>query len=69
MNEFINAILMLAREVAKEHHGYVEEDGILLAPGTVELVAELEEANRQRLIEQALINEDRELFMQLTGGR
>lgn len=66
MDEFIKAILTVAREVAKEHHGYVEEEGTLLAPGTVELVAELEEANRQRLIEQALINEDKELFMQLT---
>lgn len=51
MNEFIKAFLTVAHEVAKECHGYVEEDGILLAPATVELVAELEEANRQRLIE------------------
>lgn len=46
MDEFIKAILTVAREAAKECHGYVEEEGVLLAPDTVELVAELEEANR-----------------------
>lgn len=44
----------------------VHEEGFLLNKSTVNLVAEIEEANRQHLIDSALANNDRELFMQLT---
>jgi len=45
----------------------VEEDGVLLSRNTISLVNEIEEMNRQHLIDMALANNDRELFMQLTS--
>ncbi len=45
----------------------VEEDGVLLSRNTINLVNEIEEMNRQHLIDMALANNDRELFMQLTN--
>lgn len=69
MDSFIDIFVRAARTVAIEHHGYVEEvDGTLLAPDTIKLVNEIEEMNRQRKIDEALVNGDRKLFMQLTGG-
>ena len=68
MGEFLNKLMEAAHNVLVNEHGFVKEDGILLAPSTVEIVKELEEMNRQRLIEQALINGNKKLFMQLTGG-
>lgn len=68
MDAFIKSFLNAARKVAIEHHCYVEEDGVLLSPETIKLVAEIEDATRQHKIDQALANGDRELFMQLTEG-
>lgn len=68
MDEFLNKLVKAAHNVLVNEHGFVKEDGILLAPSTMEIVRELEEMNRQRLIEQALINGNKQLFMQLTGG-
>ena len=45
----------------------IKEDGIILNPNTINLVNEIEEMNRQHLIDMALANNDRELFMQLTS--
>ncbi|MFJ7736430.1 IDEAL domain-containing protein [Lysinibacillus sp. NPDC097287] len=45
----------------------VSEGGTLLNKSTVELVSEIEEVNRQHLIDTALATGNRELFMQLTN--
>ncbi|MEK4700398.1 IDEAL domain-containing protein [Solibacillus sp. FSL R7-0668] len=68
MDSFKAFILSTVRTIAVEYHGYVEEDGIFLAPDTVKLVAEMEEANRQHLIDQSLVTGNKDLFMQLTKG-
>lgn len=68
MDSFISMFLNAARTVAIEYHGYVEEDGFLLNPDTIKLVTEMEEANRQRLIDQSLATGNKELFMRLTAG-
>lgn len=52
--------------VVNEGH-LIKEDGIILKPSTIDLVNEIEEMNRQHLIDMALANNDRELFMQLTN--
>ena len=69
MDSFITMFLKAARTVAIEYHGYVEEDGVLLAPDTIKLVTELEEVNRQCLIDQSLQTGNKEMFMQLTARR
>ncbi|MGN7114942.1 IDEAL domain-containing protein [Lysinibacillus odysseyi] len=65
MKEFINAIVKMAREVAIEHHGFVEEDGFLFSPSTILLVGEIEESNRQHLIDQALASGNKDMFLEL----
>lgn len=50
----------------KEGH-LIKEDSTYLNPKTIDLVNEIEEMNRQHLIDKALTNNDRELFMQLTS--
>ncbi|MFF5993676.1 IDEAL domain-containing protein [Lysinibacillus sp. KU-BSD001] len=66
MDSFIDQYVSMFRAIAFYYHGYKLEEGILLASNTIKLVTELEEINRQRLIEQALVNGDKELFMELT---
>ena len=59
------AIKRAAIAMAIEAGVAVQEDGFVLNKSTVDLVAEIEEANRQHLIDSALANNNRELFMQL----
>ena len=66
MDGFLNKLMEAAHNVLVNEHGFVKEDGILLAPSTVALMEEIEEANRQHLIEQALIDGNKEWFMELT---
>lgn len=61
-----DSILKAAIALAIQEGLLVEEDGVLLSPNTINLVNEIEEMNRQHLIDLALANNDRELFMQLT---
>lgn len=69
MDDFIKGFINAARAVAVKHHGYVIEDGVFLAPETIKLVNEIEENNRQHLIDQSLLTGNKELFMQLTKER
>ncbi|MFM9535735.1 IDEAL domain-containing protein [Lysinibacillus sp. IITD104] len=62
-----DSILKAVTELAIQEGLLVEEDGVLLSPKTIGLVKEIEEMNRQHLIDKALANNDRELFMQLTS--
>lgn len=62
-----DSILKAAIALAIQEGLLVEEDGVLLSPTTIDLVNEIEEMNRQHLIDIALANNDRELFMQLTN--
>lgn len=64
--DFIKAVSKAAIAMAIIEGAIVEEDGILLNKETVELVKEIEEVNRQYLIDAALANDNRTLFMQLT---
>lgn len=66
IEDIFNLIQRAAIAMAIEAGIAVEEDGVLLNKSTVDLVDEIEEANRQHLIDTALANNDRELFMQLT---
>lgn len=68
MDEFTKIFTRAAHKVLVSEFGYASEEGILLSPSTVALVEEIEEANRQHLIDQALINGDKQAFIQLTGG-
>lgn len=68
MDKLFAKFLLAAIEAAKEQQALVEEDGILLSPATINLVKEIEDSNRLHLIEQSLINRNKELFMQLTEG-
>ena len=64
------AIKRAALEMAIEAGIVVREGDFVLNKSTVDLVAEIEEANRQHLIDKALASNNCELFMQLTtkGG-
>lgn len=62
-----DSILKAVTALAVKEGLLVEEDGILLSPNTINLVNEIEEMNRQHLIDIALANNDRKLFMQLTN--
>ncbi|MCM0627011.1 IDEAL domain-containing protein [Lysinibacillus sp. OL1_EC] len=62
-----DSILKAAIALAIQEGLLVEEDGVLLSPTTINLVNEIEEMHRQHLIDMALANNDRELFMQLTN--
>ncbi|MEA0554628.1 IDEAL domain-containing protein [Lysinibacillus irui] len=62
-----DSILKAAIALAIQEGLLVEEDGVLLSPTTINLVNEIQEMNRQHLIDMALANNDRELFMQLTN--
>lgn len=62
-----DSILKAVTALAVKEGLLVEEDGVLLSPNTINLVNEIEEMNRQHLIDMALANNDRELFMQLTS--
>ena len=68
VKEFVEGVVVRARQFLVAEHGFTEEEGILLSPSTVALVEEIEEANRQHLIDQALVNGDKQAFIQLTGG-
>lgn len=65
--DLFRAAAAKAIEMAVNEGHLIKEDGILLNPNTINLVNEIEEMNRQHLIDIALANNDRELFMQLTN--
>ncbi|WP_342442868.1 IDEAL domain-containing protein [Lysinibacillus sp. FSL K6-0075] len=65
--DLFRAAAAKAIEMAVNEGHLIKEDGIILKPATLELVNEIEEMNRQHLIDMALSNNDRELFMQLTS--
>lgn len=65
MDLFIQAYKKALREIKQS----VVIDGIVLKKETVAFVAELEEDNRQRAIERALENGDREAFIFLTNKK
>ncbi|WP_349725525.1 IDEAL domain-containing protein [Lysinibacillus capsici] len=58
-----------AIEMAVNEGHLIKEDGILLNPNTIKLVKEIEEVNRQHLIDNALVTGNQKLFMQLTTQR
>lgn len=62
-----DSILKAVTALAVKEGLLVEEEGVLLSRNTINLVNEIEEMNRQHLIDMALANNDRELFMQLTS--
>ncbi|MEQ6855362.1 IDEAL domain-containing protein [Lysinibacillus capsici] len=62
-----DSILKAVTALAVKEGLLVEEEGVLLSPNTINLVNEIEEINHQHLIDIALANNDRELFMQLTS--
>lgn len=66
LEDVIKAFVKAATEIAVKDGVLIREDGILLNPSTVELVNEIEQSNRQHLIDNALATGNRELFMQLT---
>lgn len=65
--DLFRAVAAKAIEMAVNEGHLIKEDGIILKPATISLVNEIEEMNRQHLIDMALANNDRELFMQLTN--
>ncbi|OCX63626.1 hypothetical protein BFM98_12950 [Lysinibacillus sp. AR18-8] len=65
--DLLRAAAAKAIEMAVNEGHLIKEDGIILKPATINLVNEIEEMNRQHLIDMALANNDRELFMQLTN--
>ena len=69
--DIYNLIQQAAKAMAVQQGVLIEEDGILLNPKTIELVNEIEEANRQHAIDTvidiALETGNRDLFMQLTN--
>ena len=65
--DLFRAAAAKAIEMAVKEGHLIKEDGIILDPNTINLVNEIEEMNRQHLIDMALANNDRELFMQLTS--
>lgn len=65
--DLLRAAAAKAIEMAVNEGHLIKEDGIILSPNTINLVNEIEEMNRQHLIDMALANNDRELFMQLTN--
>ncbi|WP_431811600.1 IDEAL domain-containing protein [Lysinibacillus sp. FW12] len=62
-----DSILKAVTALAIQEGLLVEEDGVLLSQNTINLVNEIEEMNRQHLIDKALANNDRALFMRLTS--
>lgn len=62
-----DSILKAVTALAVKEGLLVEEEGVLLSTNTINLVNQIEEMNRQHLIDMALANNDRELFMQLTN--
>lgn len=65
--DLFRAAVAKAIEMAVNEGHLIKEDGIILMPATINLVNEIEEMNRQHLIDMALANNDRKLFMQLTS--
>ncbi len=65
--DLFRAAAAKAIEMAVNEGHLIKEDGILLKPATIDLVNEIEEMNRQHLIDMALANNDRELFMKITS--
>lgn len=65
--DLFRAAAAKAIEMAVNEGHLIKEDGIILMPATINLVNEIQEMNRQHLIDMALANNDRELFMQLTN--
>ena len=66
VKEFVSEFVVRARQLLVDEYGFTQEDGVVLSPSTVKLVEEIEESNRQHLIEQALIDGNKEWFMELT---
>lgn len=69
LEDLMKAFAKAATTIAVREGVLVEEDDVLLNKTTVDLVNEIEEANRQQLIDKALATGNRELFMQLTEVR
>lgn len=67
MIQVFDSILKAVTALAVKEDLLVEEEGVLLSTNTINLVNQIEEMNRQHLIDMALANNDRELFMQLTS--
>lgn len=67
--DIFRAAAAKAIEMAVNEGHLIKEDGILLNPKTLELVNEIEEMNRQHLINKALENGDEKLFIQLTNQK
>lgn len=67
MIQVFDSILKAVTALAVKEGLLVEEEGVLLSTNTINLVNQIEEMNRQHLIDMALANNDRELFMQLTS--
>jgi len=65
--QVFDSILKAVTALAVKEDLLVEEEGVLLSTNTINLVNQIEEMNRQHLIDMALANNDRELFMQLTS--
>lgn len=65
--DLFRAAAAKAIEMAVNEGHLIKEDGIILMPATINLINEIEEMNRQHLIDMALANNDRKLFMQLTS--
>ncbi|OEC03474.1 hypothetical protein GY31_01695 [Lysinibacillus sphaericus] len=65
--DFFKTAVAKAIEMAVKEGHLIKEDSTYLNPKTINLVNEIEEMNRQHLIDKALANNDRELFMQLTS--
>lgn len=66
VKEFLEEFRTRSHQLLVAEYGFTKEEGILLSPSTVALVEEIEESNRQHLIEQALIDGNKEWFMELT---
>lgn len=64
--DLFRATAAKAIEMAVKEGQLVKEDDVILNPKTIKLVNEIEEMNRQHLIDKALANGDEKLFMQLT---
>lgn len=64
--DLFRAAVAKAIEMAVNEGHLIKEDDVLLNPNTIELVKEIEEFNRQHLIDNALITGNQKLFMQLT---
>lgn len=69
MSETLNMFIQAYQKALVDIGFLVEDEGIILKPETITIVAEIEENNRRNAIERALENGDRETFMALTSKK